>query len=243
MAAPQGRLWAMPPDCHAQPPMTVYPWPGPADRLEYQRVRFTAAPVGCDDPRFRMTDDCRLVGGARLVSRDRAIYAIAWINGMSSGMLCDGRGFVMLPYFLSREGIREIRVARTIELAGGYPDRYGVINPAPSWQPDIPGYRFVVADSILTGHAVGLWRRMQGPDETLIVAFHAPARDQPGSHTILGRLPLRLKSIYLHGLHIWYINVISEARVGQPIYILEYHLPWDALPYGSRAILTSRSPR
>lgn len=201
-------------------------WERPRPPLDYQNVPFTTHAIERNDPRFRIAPEgYRLGRGVSLVSRDRTVYSIAWINGLSSGRLRDGRGFVILPSYSAREGPREFRVARTIELASGYPDRAGEINPAPISHPAIPGYRFVIADSIDRRNFVGLWRRIRGPQETLIVVFRTPSGTDPAAHEIVGRLPLRLNSIYLHGgLHIWYINVISEAPVGRPIYILTYGL-------------------
>jgi hypothetical protein len=205
------------------PTSTSAPLPA---QLEYKSVAFTARRIEPGDPRFRIAPEgFPFDGGVRLVSRDPALNSIAWINGLSSGMLRNGRAFALLPHFLARERLTEMRVARTIELAGGFPDRIGDINPLPASPPDIPGYRFVVSDSVIPPHAVGLWQRIRGPDETLIVSFHAASRDRPAFHQVVGRLPLRLNSIYLFdGLHTWRINVISEARVGRPIYILSYSL-------------------
>jgi hypothetical protein len=211
---------------HAQLPNNRPSASGPPARLHYRAVPSTVRGVDTGNPRFRMAPEgYRLNRAISLISRDRAVYSIAWINGMSSGRLRDGRGFVILPHYLARESSREFRVARTIELAGGYSDRAGEINPAPASHPAISGYGFVLADSIDRRNFVGLWRRIRGAEETLIVTFRTASGTEPAGHEIIGRLPLRLTSIYLHGgLHIWYINVISEAPVGRPIYILSYEL-------------------
>jgi hypothetical protein len=228
--------------------LLLFSWtlPGPTDAqlqrpdantssASYQIIPFSARLVPSDDLRFVSGGDMFL-GGLQLVSRDPTLYSIAWINGFASGRLRDGRALVIGPHALGRALPNEIRVAPTIELAGGYPDRAGEINPTPANPPTIPGYRFIVSDSILPRHAIGLWQRIRGPDETLIVVFHDASGTEPASHTIVGRVSLRLGSIYLHGgLHIWLVNVVSEARVGRPIYVLGYELGPDRMPYGSRA--------
>lgn len=195
-------------------------------RLEYRNVPVTAHQIDRDDRRFRLaTEGFPLRGGTRLVSRDRELYSIAWINSLSSGMLRDGRAFAIPPLAFRQVGPSQMRVARTIELAGGHIDRLGDVDQ-PSSHPEIRGYRYATSDNITgTRNYLGLWQRTGGREETLIVSFRPTSSSEPGTHRIVGQLPLRLNSLYvylaLHGVS-WNLTLTSQAQVGRPIYILHY---------------------
>lgn len=195
-------------------------------RLEYQNVPFAAENISADDSHFRLAGaGFPLRGGVRLISRDPTIYSISWINGLSSGMLRDGRGIVVWPGTSGHQPVTEVRIARTAELAGGATGRIGGTQQAPS-HPDLAGYQYVTSERLFgAGDYLGLWRRAHGPEETLIVNFLPASGSDHGTHRVIGRLPLRLKSLYvymaLHGVS-WDLVLTSEARVGRPIYILHY---------------------
>ena len=221
----------------AAPGYGQIPWPTPLppELLDYREVPFRGELISRDDPRFRLAEAGFLLrGGVRLVSRDRALYSISWFDGSTtSGRLHDGRAIVILPHTFGNRTVESIRVARTPELAGGYTGWTGRTLEAPS-HPDIPGYRYVMSENLSGSREyLGLWQRIRGPDETLIVSFR-PAYDDryrraadigQASHQIVGRLPMRLNSLFvymtLHGLS-WDLNFVSEAPVGRPIYILHY---------------------
>jgi hypothetical protein len=217
----------------AQHPTPESP-PAPQARLDYGNVPFTARLINNEDRRFQLaTPEWRFRGGVGLTSRDPALYSISWFDGgATSGRLRDGRAIVILPYAFGSAPVTGIRVAQTPELAGGYTGRTGLSVQAPS-HPHIPGYRYVMSENFFGAREyLGLWQRIRGRDETLILCFR-PASDGryrsapeiPAMHRIVGRLPLRLSSLFIYsGLHgvTWQLNFTSEARIGRPIYILHY---------------------
>lgn len=223
-------------------------------RLEYQEVPFTAELIRNDDRRFMLAAlEWRLEGGVRLTSRDPALYSIAWFDGtIGTGRLGDGREIVILPHVFGSAPLTEIRVARTAELAGGYPGRNGLTAHAPS-HPDIPGYRYIMSENLfgVRGY-LGLWQRIRGPDETLVVNFR-PALDNrreggsdAATYRVVGRPPLRLNSLFINwSLHNLSRDVYmtSEARLGRPIYILHYrwmHCPFHPFAECARGNAASR---
>jgi hypothetical protein len=218
-----------------QPPTQDVGTSSPATaHTDYQNIAFKATPIGGSDQRFQLTaPEWRFWGGIRLTSRDPTLYSITWFDGgATSGRLRDGRAIVILPYAFGSAPVTGIRVARTPELAGGFTGRAGLSVQAPS-HPDLPGYRYVMSENFFGAREyLGLWQRIRGREETLIVCFR-PALDSryrsapeiPAMHRIVGRLPLRLNSLFIYsGLHgiSWQLNFTSEARIGRPIYILHY---------------------
>lgn len=195
-------------------------------RLEYRTVPVSATRVDRDDPRFRLAAaGFPFRGGLRLTSRDRTIYSIAWMGGYNTGMLRDGRAIVFWPGPRDDQPVAEARIARTAELAGSERGHIGGTAQASS-HPELPGYRYVMSERVVgTRDYLGLWRRTRGSDETLVVNFlPASDRDQ-AAHRIVGRLPLRLTSLYIYqSFHdvSWELTLASEATVGRPIYILNY---------------------
>jgi hypothetical protein len=215
-------------------PRPVSPSAEPAPPLEYRNVPFTAELIRNDDRRFMLAAlEWRLQGGVQLRSRDPTLYSIAWFDGgATTGRLRDGRAIVILPHSFGRAPVTEVRTARTPELAGGRSGRNGLTVQAPS-HPEIPGYRYIMSENFFGAREyLGLWQRIRDPDDTLIVCFR-PASDPryvrppipEAMHRIVGRLPLRLNSLFVYdGLHgaSWQLNFTSVARVGSPIYILHY---------------------
>jgi hypothetical protein len=209
--------------------------------LEYRNVPFTSELIRSNDRRFMLAAlEWRLLGGVRLTSRDPTLYSIAWFDGSTtSGRLRDDRVIVILPHAFGSAPVTEIRVARTPELAGGYGGRPGLREQAPS-HPEIPGYRYIMSENfIAVPEYLGLWQRIRGPDETLIVCFrptsdsrHPLARGH-AMYRIVGRLPLRLNSlfIYVTSIHLvsWEVALTSQAAIGRPIYLLHYQ--WTRSPY------------
>jgi hypothetical protein len=218
-----------------QPPTPPVGTSSPAiAQTEYQNITFNATLVRGGDQRFQLAaPEWRFWGGVALTSRDPTLYSLIWFDGgATSGRVSDGRAIVILPYAFGSAPVTEVRVARTAELAGGLTGRPGLSIQAPS-HPDIRGYRYVMSENFSGAREyLGLWQRMRGRDETLIVCFRPISDDRyrrepalPAMHRIVGRLPLRLNSLFiysaLHGVS-WQLNLTSEARIGQPIYILYY---------------------
>lgn len=161
------------------------------------------------------------MGGLRIVTSDRAAYSMSWFDGtMSSGRLTDGTDIVIYPSLFHRNPIGELRIAAKAELAGQQIRRPGGPEPVAAY-PAIPGYRYVASSRLAGDRHLGLWRRAQGSTETLLVRFTSDG----ASPEIIGRLPLRLRAVYAipdyHG-YVYSITLISEASVGEPLYILHY---------------------
>jgi hypothetical protein len=210
----------------AQSPNNRPLWPEPPARLQYRNVQFTGQYIDGGDPLFRLAAaGLTFRSGVRLMSRDPALYSIAWFDGSSSsGLLRNGQWIVMWPSLFTKPMVREIRVARTAELAGQ--DRGGIGGrPAPT-HPSISGYRYVSSVSLSGSRDfLGIWRREGGAAESLIVSFRLASENYRGRYCRVGRVPLRLNSLIitmpLHNVS-WDVTLTSEAPVGRPIYVLHY---------------------
>lgn len=215
--------------------------------VSYRRVTADVRYISGDAPRYQVAADgfC-LRSGLRLTSRDPAIHAIAWFDGgLSSGLLRNGEALVLFPSLFSRDPPPEVRVAAVAEQAGQEIRRPGGSRAAPS-HPEIPGYRYVASDFLFTDHYLGLWRRLGGTDETLIVMFSTSEHGNPVRQGVIGRLPLRIGSLItnsaIHG-GAWEVTLTSEAPIGRPVYLLHYFwAPLEFEPLPARPTI-SRSGR
>jgi hypothetical protein len=191
--------------------------------LSYRRIAFSGQAIRCDHPRFQIAAPrFDLIGGLRIVTRDPAAYSIIWFDGtLSSGRLANGSDIVVYPSLFHSDPVGELRVAASAQQAGQEIRQPG--GPAAgATHPGIGGYRYVASSQLMGDLYLGLWRRARGRPETLLVRF----TPQGASPEIVGRLPLRLKAVYVvpadyHG-YVYGITLISEAAIGAPLYILYY---------------------
>lgn len=192
----------------------------------FERVQARTLYLHPDDLRFRVAEaGFRFRGGTSITSSNAVIYRIRAFNGVfSSGELEDGRAIVLWPSFAQPN---EVRIAATAELAGQdsgmWPGRTG-----PASHPSIAGYTYVAATPLsgTDGEFLGLWRHDRGRPQSLVVSFQSGSRVAPHAPRIIGRLPQTMATIYMGMPSFdggsWSIHMTSQARVGEPIYILNY---------------------
>lgn len=205
--------------------------------VSYRRVTADIRFIPGDDSRFEVAGDgfC-LRSGLRIVSRDPSVHSIAWFDGgLSSGLLRNGQAIVLFPSIFAHDPVAELRVAATAEQAGQEIRRPGGSRPAPS-HPEIPGHRFIASDFLFDDHYLGLWRRLRGADETLIVMFSTGEHGSAIRQGMVGRLPLRIGSLITNGaIHggAWDVTLVTKAPIGRPVYLLHYlwaPLEFEPLP-------------
>lgn len=192
--------------------------------LDFRTVAFDGQHVRRDDARFRIASrGFEFVGGVMLRSRDPALHMVRWFDGStSSGRLANGQVIVLWPSLFTEPLVREVRVARTAELAEAEISWVGPYLPAAS-HPAIRGYRYVTSVSLVgTADFLGLWRKVGRPAETLLVSFR-PSRATP--YLRIGSVPLRLNSLIIsmprHNVS-WDVTFTSDSSGRQPLYILHY---------------------
>ena len=195
-----------------------------AAKLRFRSVAFSGQFLSRDDARFRIASGGFVFrSGVMLRSRDPALHMVRWFDGStSSGRLANGQVIVLWPSIFSRPLVREVRVARTAELAGAVISWVGPYLPAPT-HPAIRGYHYVTSVSVVgTPDFLGLWQRVGRQAETLVVSFR-PSGAAP--YLRVGTVPLRLNSLIIsqprHNVS-WDVTFTSDSSGGQPLYILHY---------------------
>jgi hypothetical protein len=199
----------------------------------YERIPFTASVIDRRNPRFAWTSewgDIRLERGTILSSTDRAIYQIErYMPVFSLGRVGSGQYIHFMPVSSGDRTLVEIRLAAAPLMDDAASIESRLSEPRPRSAPEIPGYRFQMAEDLvgMSRTYLGLWRRTGSSGARTLLVIFSPNRDSPGGYAtrIVGRSDLAFSLISqidtIHGGD-WSFTLFTEADCPGRIEMLSY---------------------
>jgi hypothetical protein len=198
--------------------------------LDYQRLRFTSSNVAAEAPGYTIVPDAGQIqfeGGVTITSPDPDLYRLwRYDPSFSHGLLRSGQSLVFKRVALGDRTIREIRLAASPGSAGAPDMGRRSLTPRPGRAPRIPGYRLQMAERLIAGSYLGLWRRSGSAGANSLLVYFREMPEGSGRYRtqIIGRSDLSFALVSLadslHGN--WGFTLITEAACGQPLRMLDY---------------------